>query len=285
MNSVRRIRRLLYAAIAFSTVASVTLLHASFSARRSARALITKRSLLQEQLQIKHLQAIHAASLPPSHDPASATDGAATVNKPPATQRSAQDVLADEPTLQTQQLKSRRALFAVRYAPFLLRQSLSTAQTSALEGLYARREEQRLDLAAVMRSHRLSSNDPSIQQLRAQTDLEFQNGLRQLVGDIPAGTFIEFERKLPAWSSLSNFAGTSALEGQPLTGDQATELANIIASASPSFQAGNEVAPDDVDWPAVITQTPAVLTPPQSLSFRNMLPRYPIEAPSPQSAP
>jgi len=276
MTPSRHLRPLLLGVALLSAVASATLLIEKRRTEKTLSALAAQRAALESQLHQKRRQTVPPSSPAPQNHPPAPTPSVSA----PASTAPAQDPLADEPALQTLQLIANRAAFPTRYAPFFRAQSLSPSQLTALEDLLSRREEQRLDLAAVIRSHQLPASDPAISRLRAQTDREFRQNLVQLIGAQPTETLVEFERKLPAWELVSNFAGTTALEGHPLTPDQATELAEVIATASPSYQAGNDVAPADVNWPAVITQTVAVLTPPQATSFRNMAPRYPIENPA-----
>ncbi len=276
MKNLLHLRPLLLGVTLLSTVASATLLIESHHTRNTLATLAAQRAALESQLHQKRLQPGFPSSPAPQNHPSAPASSVPA----PASTAPAQDPLADEPALQTLQLIARRAAFPTRYAPFLRSQPLSTTQLTALEDLLSRREEQRLDLTAVIRSHQLPASDPAIARLSAQADRELRQALVQLIGAQPTENLVEFERKLPAWELVSNFAGTVALEGQPLTPDQATELAEVIATASPSYQAGNDVAPADVNWPAVITQTVAVLTPPQATSFRNMAPTYPMGNPA-----
>jgi hypothetical protein len=276
MKNTHPLRLLLIGLTLVSAAASVALLIEKCRIEKSASALPARRATLESRFHQKHLPPSSSSSRTPQNHPHAPTPSAPA----PATTPATHDPLPEELALQTLQLIAKRAAFPTRYAPFLRSQPLSAPQLTALEDLLSRREEQRLDLAAVTRSHQLPASDPAIARLRAQADREFRQALSQLIGAQPAETLVEFERKLPAWELVGNFAGTAALEGQPITPDQAVELAEVIASASPSYQAGNDVSPADVNWPSVLTQTVAVLTPPQAVSFRNMAPRYPIENPA-----
>ncbi len=277
MKPSRLLRPLLLGTAFLFAATSTALLIEKHRLEKSVSALLSQRAALELRLH-QTPSPPHPAATPPHETPAPAPS-IAPFTQPPSTALS-DDPPVDDPALQSLKLIAKRAAFPTRYAPFLRTQPLTDTQLTALENLLSQRDEQHLDLDAVIRSHRLSPSDPAVSRLRAQASREFRQHLTRLIGEQPAGTLVEFERKLPAWELVGNFAGTAALEGQPITPDQAVELAEVIANASPSYQAGNDVAPADVDWPAVIDRTVAVLTPPQAASFRNMAPRYPISNPA-----
>jgi hypothetical protein len=81
-----------------------------------------------------------------------------------------------------------------------------------------------------------------------------ENGYRQLQ---------EYERTLPVRALTASLAERLYYTDVPLNGTQAERLTQILAGASKSYGEGAAADPEQIDWPAVLTQAQGMLTPVQ----------------------
>ncbi len=169
------------------------------------------------------------------------------------------------------------------YSPLVRQLGLNAAEAERLVAQIYERNVRWRDLQAAADRLKLRADDAAIRRERAQAMEELRG---QLVGRFGAGAWVfllEHERTLPAWELVNQFAGATALVGQPIELKQAVGLAKTLASASPPFQSGKTVDPSHVDWPKVLVESEKILTPPQQVMFRNMRPSYPLLPPKPPS--
>lgn len=183
-----------------------------------------------------------------------------------------------DPVLQNLLLAVDRTALAGRYAPVVCKLGLTAPQAEKLEALIHWRNEQQMDLDDIVRANRLSDRDPAVVKLREKTIRSFRVEVENLIGQPAYEELIQHERALPVWELVNQFAGAVALEGNPLTETQATQLTETLAVSSQPYREGGEADTNAIDWPVVLPETTRILTPPQQVSFRNMAPMYPIPA-------
>jgi hypothetical protein len=210
------------------------------------------------------------------------TDPVQVLRAPPigSDSTSGQDIRVwamNDAELQNLYLAAERASLAGRYAALWEELGLSTAQAEKLADLIMWRDEQRLDITAIVRTKGLTPQDSTVARLRARTDHAFHASVAGLLGEEAYQEIARYERALPVWQFVNQFAGAVALEGQPLTGAQAARLTATLADASPPYRAGGEADPNTIEWTGVLTESAAILTEPQQISFRNSVPQYPVE--------
>ncbi len=88
--------------------------------------------------------------------------------------------------------------------------------------------------------------------------------LRAILGDQGAQQIQDFNRAMPAMSIVNDIATKAGLASEPISSEQATQLARIMTSNSASYAAGKTVNVNAVDWAAAQAQVGAVLSPGQA---------------------
>lgn len=240
------------------------------TAEASRVFLSEEQNSLETQLTRLRAESQTSTRTPP---PSSATPALITPDRAAA--------IFQDPALEPLRLASQRAGIRLRYAVFFQIHPLAPSQIRNLEDLVVERDRQVSDLDELTRSRSAGVDDPAVSRLRKKIDDDFQRGLSGQLGTSLAIEFTEFERTLPVRDVVDKLAGALALQGDPLTPAQATQLTSTLAEASPKYQEGGAADPNDVDWPVALNASSQVLTPPQQTAFMNIAPQYPV----PQSLP
>lgn len=228
------------------------------------QAVASEQELQKMQATLTHLQSNAARATVQSRRTA------------PARPRDSMASAMRDPVLQNLVLAVERTALAGRYAPVVCKLGLTVPQTEKLEALIHWRNEQQMDLDDIVRANRLSDQDSAVVKLREKTTRSFRVEVENLIGQPAYQELIQHERALPVWELVNQFAGAVALEGNPLTETQATQLTETLAVSSPPYREGGEADTNLIDWPVVLPETTRILTPPQQVSFRNMAPVYPV---------
>jgi hypothetical protein len=134
-----------------------------------------------------------------------------------------------------------------------------------------------MDLDDVLRSNHLSERDAAVIKLQEKATKSFRADVVGLLGEHAFQIFTNYERALPVRELVNKLAGAVAFEGQPLTEPQATQLTETLVVSSPPYRDGGTADTNTIDWPAVIAESPKILTPPQQASFLNMAPVYRVD--------
>jgi hypothetical protein len=88
--------------------------------------------------------------------------------------------------------------------------------------------------------------------------------LQAVLGDAGAQQLQDYARALPAQRVVSEIANSNGYAGTPLSADQSTQLTQLIASNSASYQEGKDTNLRNVNWGAAAAQAQALLSPPQA---------------------
>jgi hypothetical protein len=187
------------------------------------------------------------------------------------------DPVVNDPVLQNLYLAAERAGLDALYAPLIRGFRLGPAQMDVFRDLIMKRHEQQMDLADIQQSHGLDRDDAALASLEQRASDALKAKLVELLGDAAYQQFNDYERTLPVRRLVDQFAGAVALEGQPLTTVQATDLTHVLAQASPPFIQGGTADPNQVEWKPALEAAARVLSEPQQQLFLNMAPRYPIQ--------
>jgi hypothetical protein len=88
--------------------------------------------------------------------------------------------------------------------------------------------------------------------------------LRAVLGDQGAQQIQDFNRSMPAMNVVNDIATKAGLAAEPISPEQATQLARIMTANSASYAAGKTVNVNAVDWTAALAQVGTVLSPVQA---------------------
>ena len=170
---------------------------------------------------------------------------------------------------QEQRARGYRSRLVAEYAPFYLKIGLSAEQIDRFERILTDHWQSTEDITAVAEAKGLDDQDPSVAKLReqgttslrqAETEFLSENGYRQLQ---------EYERTLPVRALTASLAERLYYTDGPLNGTQAERLTQILAGASKPYGDGAAADPEQIDWPAVLTQVQGILTPAQCSALQD----------------
>jgi hypothetical protein len=140
---------------------------------------------------------------------------------------------------------------------------LSLEQIEKFEEIAARREEQQMDLLAILHEQRLTLQDPVLANLWLKIEPEYQAAQKELLGEAGYRQFRDYERAAPVRDMVSRYAGTATVMGVPFTVQQAEQLTQVMANASGDYRNGGQAYAFSIDWSIVDRQAAAILTEPQ----------------------
>ncbi|MBE2213313.1 MAG: hypothetical protein IAE82_05530 [Opitutaceae bacterium] len=159
--------------------------------------------------------------------------------------------LESSPEFRELQLKSRRAMIGMRYAPLYAALQLSPDEIDMFEAIAL--EEQ--DLAGSTQGDNQTHGRPTT---GGSKDRSHQAGLDELerarielLGQERYQLLQHYDRTLPARNVVHRFAATLVANDVPLTRREADRLTEIMASTSPGLQ-GNADG-EKIDWIAVLS--------------------------------
>jgi hypothetical protein len=174
-----------------------------------------------------------------------------------------------EPAMQARQLQTARDKMRAEYSPLFRELGFTSAQTQTFLDAAVRRQEQMMDLSAVVIAQNLRFDDPAIGLLFKQMDTDYQAELRARLSAENYSRAMEYERALPMRTLVSGLVGTAAVQGVALTGEQSEQLVQAIAEGDRGYRAGGAANNMDVDWEAVDAQAATILSPAQLDLFQH----------------
>ncbi len=182
-----------------------------------------------------------------------------------------QERLLKEPEFQVLFLANQRAELNARYGALFRQLHLSPEKAEAFKDIAARREEQSMDVQAIMREKKVGHEDPGIAQSWQQINTTYQNEMRRLLGDTDYQKFQDFDHTTQARNIVSGLAGGSVtVLREPLTAEQSEQLVQIMATTKTGPSAAAEM-----DWDAIDTKAQAILSPTQFAYFKTQEPPLP----------
>ena len=197
-------------------------------------------------------------------------------------------LVVKSPKLLDLYLRTFQASLPQRYGSLYLKLGLTPEQIEEFESLMAKHEESRMDLLVAADSKGLGNADPSVTALRKQQDEQLRTAQTALLGPDGYEQLHQLNREQGARLLVNAVAGNT-LDTAPYTEAQASQLAQIVAAASTTYQQGGPFNPKTVDWENATGQAGAILSPPQldafkvvaqSMKLYTMLDRYYSQSPS-----
>jgi hypothetical protein len=149
-----------------------------------------------------------------------------------------QRALARDPRLQALCLAAERAGLPQKYGPLWSSLGLSADQIARFSEIAMEGAERMLDVASSAQAQGLDPSDPAVAGLRRQAEDQQAAAQIDLLGEPGYQQLKEFERQAPMRSFVDALAGSLAVTGDPLSGPQASQLAQIMAGTNPSYAAG-----------------------------------------------
>jgi hypothetical protein len=226
------------------------------------RAQLQARAIREEQA-LAELRRAKAASDGNSVALSPAAAPAAAEKPPGATYPSSFREWLEEPKVQVLYLASRRADLAQSYGPFFQSEGLSLEQIEKLCDLLIKHAADIDDVGAVREARGVSFDDPEIKALSERSLAEFTAGKIELLGAEGVRRLMDYERALPVWTYVGKVAGAAALENVPFSRQQAKDLAGMMTDTSGSYRRGGQAQLAEIDWKAVQSRAPAILSPEQ----------------------
>jgi len=162
-----------------------------------------------------------------------------------------------------------RAKAEMEHAPFCRVQHLSKEQSEAL----AEAEFQRMlryydiyDMEAMQGEKYTKATLEAWEGMK----YEFASNAKAALGDDLYEKFLVYDRQKSVWDCVGNLGSMLSLADIPLSVEQASQLVDTIANASPMFQKGGSAVDwDKIDWDAVDATVVDFLTPEQMNFFKN----------------
>ncbi len=183
--------------------------------------------------------------------------------------------IADDPKLQALYFASRHAALAKSYGPFFRALGLSPTQIDKFDAIIIDREEQSQDLIAAGLSQGLPVGDQAVAALRQKMENDSRTALTDLLGETGYQLLRQYEGTQPVRAVVQQLAGATALEGMPLTPQQAEQLTQVLANASTGYQSSETadfLATASVNWNAADEQAKGILSPAQLNFFKQFEP-------------
>ena len=184
-----------------------------------------------------------------------------------------------DPALQAIQLASARAKLVTSYGVLFRALSLSPAQIERFQNIVAKRDEQNMDLTNIILEEVAASNNKlsaetysAVTKLKAQAESEYQDGMRELLGESGYQQLQEYDRTVVARDMASGFAAAAVMAGDPLTSGQAEQFTQLLAKASATYRNGGTASKETIDWSLVDPQARQILSASQWILFTTVDP-------------
>ena len=182
------------------------------------------------------------------------------------------EAIMKDPKLQNYFFASQRAELARSYGPFFRQLGLTPTQVARFQDLMIKRAEQDMDLQAVAQSQGLSPGSPALVTLRKQAEDELRSAQTALLGPTGYEQWQQYERTVGVRPVVQKFVGAAALEALPLTAQQAEQLTQILAEASPRYAKGGKANFSEVDWTVADRRLAGVFSETQLKLFQQIEP-------------
>lgn len=187
--------------------------------------------------------------------------------------------LQNEPDTQVYWLASQRSQVVAKYRAFVRQAGLSAEQIEAFYDALIKRDEQVMDVSSIIRKQGLAQPDEATAKLLAKADTDLKDAQRALLGEEGFRQLTEYNRTSWLRELVNGIVGGAVVVArEPLTAQQAEQLLQVMANASPSYQRGGSAGTSDVDWDIVDAQARAFLSPAQYALLTTMEPPLPVGA-------
>lgn len=177
------------------------------------------------------------------------------------------DLARDNPELMNLFVANQRSEMQQRYGILFRKLQLTAAQQEKFKEVLAAGVPRGYDIGAVAKERGMSFDDPVIKQLHETSRKQLESELRSLLGDQVFVAYQEFERGLSVRGFVDGFAIQLATV-EPLSAEQAEQLAQALIEGSPEFRRGERANPKTVEWTSVDRAAQRFLSPLQFASWQ-----------------
>jgi len=223
------------------------------------RFATAERERAELQTTLDGLRAVQAAASTP----------AAKKSAPAPATPSMDELLAQEPKLQTLYLASQRANLATRYGPLFEALHLTPEQIAQFEDLILKRAENSMDLEGAMQALPGADNSRAATTLARQSEEEYRSAQIALLGADGYEQLRQYKRSgAVRFLIVDRLGGELAATETPLTAQQGEQLTQVLANANSQYRNGGVAMTDTIDWDAVLAQAPGLLSATQLEVFK-----------------
>lgn len=172
-------------------------------------------------------------------------------------------MLAKDPAMRAWFSKLRAASLTLDWGPFFRRLGMTGEQADKFTAIEVQFEMARIDLISQAQAAGTTLADPVYAELLHTEDHNTKADIRTLLGSTANyDAFHTYSQNLGVAQTVSDLAGADPSISDPMTGPQADQLTQILASASSKSRYGWALS-GTVNWEAALPQAQAVLTPAQ----------------------
>jgi hypothetical protein len=157
-----------------------------------------------------------------------------------------------------------------RYRSAFAKLGWSADQIAQWEILAVKLAEDLSDIRAAARDLDIAPDDPAIAKLLALAQDDYKASMVAGMGDDAYLKFQQLDRVQPATEFVAAVAGRVFGSGISMSPAAMDQLGELIAGASPDYQAGNRVNLSSVDWNAVQAQAQQLLAPQQLAALQSI---------------
>jgi len=187
------------------------------------RFATAERERAELQTTLDGLRAVQAAASTP----------AAKKSAPAPATPSMDELLAQEPKLQTLYLASQRANLATRYGPLFEALHLTPEQIAQFEDLILKRAENSMDLEGAMQALPGADNSRAATTLARQSEEEYRSAQIALLGADGYEQLRQYKRSgAVRFLIVDRLGGELAATETPLTAQQGEQLTQVLANAN-----------------------------------------------------
>jgi hypothetical protein len=177
------------------------------------------------------------------------------------------DLARENPQLPDLFVANQRAEMQQRYGVLFQNLQLTPAQQEKFKDAMADHVTRGGDIGAAAKEKGLNFDDPVIKQLHEESQKQLESELKSLLGEQAFLAYQQFEFSVPVRGFVDGLAVQLATV-EPLTADQAAQLAQALVDASPEFRRGERSDPKTVDWRMVDRAAQRFLSPLQFASWQ-----------------
>lgn len=156
------------------------------------------------------------------------------------------------------------------YGVFYHDLGLTPAQIGQFEALLLQAKAEAWRVRVAQQVEGRAPRDPTTRELLRQAKARLEENIRGLLGESGLQRFRDYDRSWGTQYIAERLAGAVFFTETPLTENQASQLAGILAHHSPEFRAGGFVDQGKIEWDQAIAAAGRILTPPQLAALRGI---------------
>jgi len=184
----------------------------------------------------------------------------AAAAKTPSQPKDPATLMASDPNLRALYLKSFRACLARRYGSMYRSLALTPEQIDKFEELATAQADEVVTIQAAAVAQGLQLSDPGVAALEKQSNNQFYELVGSEVGAPVVQQLVELDRISPVQQAANLTELFNPVGSPPLTGGQETQLTQVLANASASYQGGGKADPNSINWDMVYDQADTLLS-------------------------